>query len=100
VLGWPLGSTDLADPTVSVNILGDVDEPEAATLYNVESVFGAPNAHMHWYGKKQARPLRKMGHITVTDPDADADDAGDRDDLLERAESLRDGVTFVGSDTP
>ena len=96
VLGWPLGSTDLAEPTVSVNILGDVAEPEAATLHNVESVLESPNAHLHWYGKKQARLLRKMGHITVTDPDADSDDTSDRDDLLDRAESLRDGVTFVG----
>jgi 5-(carboxyamino)imidazole ribonucleotide synthase len=96
VLGWPLGSTDLREPTVSVNILGDVDEPEPATLHNADSVLESSNAHPHWYGKKQARPLRKMGHITVTDPDADAAAAGDRDALLDRAESLRDGVTFVG----
>ena len=98
VLGWPLGPTGLREPTVSVNILGDVDEPEDATLYNVDSVFDTPNAHMHWYGKTQVRPLRKMGHITVTDPAADAAaaDDGDRDALLDRAESIRDGVTFVG----
>src|SRR6056297_2125529 len=65
VLGWPLGPTDLREPTVSANVLGDVDEPEAATLRNVETVLAAPTAHMHWYGKKQVRPLRKMGHITV-----------------------------------
>ena len=96
VLGWPLGSTDLREPTVSVNILGDVDEPEPATLHNADSVLESSNAHPHWYGKKQARPLRKMGHITVTDPDADAAAAGDRDALLDHAESLCDGVTFVG----
>ena len=102
VLGWPLGPTNLREPTVSVNILGDVDEPEPATLHNVESVLESPNAFLHWYGKKQARPLRKMGHITVIDPDADegADDASDadesdRDALLARAESIRDGVTFL-----
>ncbi|TQQ80872.1 5-(carboxyamino)imidazole ribonucleotide synthase [Halonotius terrestris] len=100
VLGWPLGPTALREPTVSVNILGDVSEPEAATLHNVDRVLDSPNAHMHWYGKKQVRPLRKMGHITVTDPDAadgeGADDASDRDALLDRAESIRDSVTFVG----
>ena len=90
VLGWPLGPTDLREPTVSANILGDVDEPEDATLYNADSVFDTPNAHLHWYGKKQARPLRKMGHVTVTDPDD-----GDRDSLLDHTESLRDGLTFV-----
>jgi 5-(carboxyamino)imidazole ribonucleotide synthase len=90
VLGWPLGPTEIREPTVSANILGDVDEPEEATLYNVESVFDAPNAHMHWYGKKQVRPLRKMGHVTVTDPEE-----GGREALLDRTESLRDGLTFV-----
>ncbi|MFO7833455.1 MAG: 5-(carboxyamino)imidazole ribonucleotide synthase, partial [Halohasta sp.] len=62
-----------------------------ATLYNVDSILDEPNAHMHWYGKKQVRPLRKMGHVTVTDPDN-----GDRDALIEHTESLRDGLTFVG----
>ena len=95
VLGWPLGPTELAEPTVSVNILGDVDEPEPATLYNVDSVLADADANLHWYGKKQARPLRKMGHITVTDPEADADETDARDALLDHAESLRDGVTFV-----
>jgi len=92
VLGWPLGPTELREPTVSANILGDVAEPEDATLYNVETVLESPNAHMHWYGKQQVRPLRKMGHITVTDPDD-----GDREALLDRTESLRDGLTFVES---
>ncbi|MFD1642271.1 5-(carboxyamino)imidazole ribonucleotide synthase [Halohasta litorea] len=95
VLGWPLGPTELREPTVSVNILGDVDEPEEATLYNVDSILEEPNAHLHWYGKKQARPLRKMGHVTATDPDEDAD----RDVLLDHTESLRDGLTFVDSET-
>jgi len=90
VLGWPLGSTELREPTVSANILGDVDEPEEATLYNIDSILDEPNAHLHWYGKTQARPLRKMGHITVTDPEE-----GDRGTLLDHTESLRDGLTFV-----
>ena len=93
VLGWPLGPTDLREPAVSANVLGDVAEPEEATLYNVDSILDTPNAHMHWYGKKQVRPLRKMGHVTVTDPDD-----GNRDELLDRTESLRDGLTFVDSD--
>ena len=95
VLGWPLGPTDLSEPTVSANILGDVDEPEDATLYNVDRVLDTHNAHLHWYGKKQARPLRKMGHITVTDPDGDDETDLDATTLLDRTESLRDGLTFV-----
>ena len=93
VLGWPLGPTDLAAPTVSANILGDTEAPTEATLYNVEKVLSDPNAHMHWYGKQQVRPLRKMGHITVTDPDA-GDETEALETLLDQTTSLRDAVTF------
>ena len=99
VLGWPLGSTELTAPTVAVNLLGDVDEPEPATLHGVDSLFESPNAHLHWYGKHDVRPLRKMGHLTVTDPDSASDpnsasDPGSETALLEAARSLRERVTF------
>ena len=91
VLGWPLGSTDLVSPTVTANVLGDVDESRPATLRHVESVLATPDANVHWYGKAEARPLRKMGHLTLTHMDADS---SGRDSLLSRARELRDGLTF------
>ncbi|OYR89266.1 5-(carboxyamino)imidazole ribonucleotide synthase, partial [Halorubrum distributum] len=96
VLGWPLGPTDLVAPAVTANILGDVDERAAATLRNVESVLDAPDADLHWYGKDDVYPLRKMGHLTVTERDAAraAADEVDRDALLSHARELRDGLTF------
>ncbi|RDI70889.1 5-(carboxyamino)imidazole ribonucleotide synthase [Halopelagius longus] len=89
VLGWPLGSTALRSPTVSANVLGTVEETRAARLGNVESVLSAEAASLHWYGKDDVRPLRKMGHLTLTG-EADADVT----DLLSRARDLRDGLTF------
>jgi 5-(carboxyamino)imidazole ribonucleotide synthase len=96
VLGWPLGPTDLVAPAVTANVLGDVDETQAATLRNVESVLGAADADLHWYGKDDVYPLRKMGHLTVTERDAGSPGDGetDRDALLSRARELRDGLTF------
>ena len=98
VLGWPLGSTDLRSPAVTANVLGDVAESRPATLRHVESVLAAPEADLHWYGKADVRPLRKMGHLTVTGS-ADVEsvsngDSSDRDALLSRARELRDGLTF------
>ncbi|RLM71149.1 5-(carboxyamino)imidazole ribonucleotide synthase [Halorubrum sp. Atlit-8R] len=92
VLGWPLGPTDLVAPAVTANVLGDVDKREAATLRNVETVLDAPDVDLHWYGKDDVYPLRKMGHLTVTD--RGATDEVDRDALLSRARELRDGLTF------
>ncbi|UIO99335.1 5-(carboxyamino)imidazole ribonucleotide synthase [Halobaculum sp. CBA1158] len=88
VLGWPLGSAAARAPTVMANVLGDVPEPVPASLSGVGDVLAAGDAHLHWYGKREARPLRKMGHVTLSATDAD------RDDLLVRARDLRDGLTF------
>jgi len=90
VLGWPLGSTDLVAPAVTANVLGDIEETQPATLRNVDAVLAAADADLHWYGKADVRPLRKMGHLTATDHNVDAD----RDALLSRARDLRDGLTF------
>ena len=96
VLGWPLGPTDLVAPAVTANVLGDVDEREMATLSGVREAFAAPDADLHWYGKDDVYPLRKMGHLTVTERGADSPGDGetDRDALLSRARELRDGLTF------
>jgi len=91
VLGWPLGPTTLAAPAATANLLGDVAETRPATLRGVESVLAAPAADLHWYGKADARPLRKMGHLTVTAPDG-----GDSTALVSQARELRDGTTFAG----
>jgi len=90
VLGWPLGSTALRSPTVMTNLLGDVDEEQPAAVGDIDEILGTPGAALHWYGKHQARPLRKMGHVTVTG------DGGDYsiDDLLETARDLETAVTF------
>jgi len=90
VLGWPLGSTRQRAPTVSANVLGTVDEPRAAELGGVEAVLEREAAHLHWYGKDEVRPLRKMGHVTATDEDRD----GDLTALLEATRELRDSLTF------
>ena len=98
-LGWPIGETSRRCPTAVANLLGDVDESTVATLAGVEPVLSAPNAYLHWYGKREVRPLRKMGHLAVTgrrrDGRAGADvDEEDAPEVLDRARRLRDGLTF------
>ncbi|NKE35738.1 5-(carboxyamino)imidazole ribonucleotide synthase [Natronococcus sp. JC468] len=90
VLGWPLAATDLRSPTVSVNLLGDVEESRDAELRGVERVFETPAANLHWYGKRQVRPLRKMGHVTIAGRDGET-----TDELLETARELERSVTFT-----
>ena len=63
--GLPLGDPSQHSPAVMVNLLGDIwggGEPRW------EGVLRHPGAHLHLYGKREARPGRKMGHVTVCEP--------------------------------
>jgi len=57
ICGWPLGPTATRSPAVMINLLGEVSKLEAA--------LAIPGVFVHWYGKAVAKPMRKMGHVTV-----------------------------------
>jgi 5-(carboxyamino)imidazole ribonucleotide synthase len=66
ICGLPLGGTALHRPAAMVNLLGDLwagGEPDWAAALSV------PGTSLHLYGKAEARPGRKMGHLTVTAED-------------------------------
>ena len=88
VLGWPLGATEVRSPAVTANLLADVDSARPADLRGTDALLNAPAASLHWYGKREARPLRKMGHVTLVDGDATAEE------LLPLARELVDSVSF------
>ncbi|MBI0475543.1 5-(carboxyamino)imidazole ribonucleotide synthase [Sphingomonas sp. MA1305] len=56
ICGLPLGSTTPTGQVEMRNLIGD--DPWAPALTE-------PGAHLHLYGKGEARPGRKMGHVTV-----------------------------------
>ncbi|APZ44264.1 5-(carboxyamino)imidazole ribonucleotide synthase [Acidihalobacter ferrooxydans] len=67
--GLPLGDTRLLSPVAMVNLLGDLwakREPRWS------SVFAAPGARLHLYGKREARVGRKMGHYCVLGENVDS----------------------------
>jgi 5-(carboxyamino)imidazole ribonucleotide synthase len=67
VLDWPLGDPGPAAPAVAtVNVLGRSTVDPATRL---PAALAVPGLHVHLYGKP-ARPGRKLGHVTVTGPDA------------------------------
>jgi 5-(carboxyamino)imidazole ribonucleotide synthase len=61
VAGWPLGSTERHSDVEMINLLGD--EIEAWRRLAAE-----PNTAVHLYGKAEARPGRKMGHVNRLTP--------------------------------
>lgn len=79
VIGAPLGSTELVKPAVMLNLLGDLwqtGEPDWKTF------LGRPDIFLHLYGKKEAKPGRKMGHVTFT--------GEHREELLQQAKKYFD----------
>ena len=66
--GLPPGATDLLSPVVMVNILGDLWEPGTPRW---EQLLSHPQAKLHLYGKRHARPGRKMGHYNCLAEDLD-----------------------------
>jgi 5-(carboxyamino)imidazole ribonucleotide synthase len=65
ICGWPLGSPRRFGSIDMRNLIGDDIDDWAALL-------GDRDAHVHLYGKGEARPGRKMGHVTRVRPNGSA----------------------------
>jgi 5-(carboxyamino)imidazole ribonucleotide synthase len=63
ILGLPLGWTAATGRCVMVNLIGDVPP--------LDDLLALPGAHVHLYGK-EPRAGRKVGHITLVDPDEES----------------------------
>lgn len=65
VLNFPLGDTQLLDPAVMINLLGEKGFQGDVKYEGVSELMQMEGMHLHLYGKKETRPMRKMGHATV-----------------------------------
>jgi 5-(carboxyamino)imidazole ribonucleotide synthase len=65
LLGMPPGNTDMIHPSLMVNLLGEPGHSGEADYVGLSDVLRIDNAFVHIYGKKETRPGRKMGHVTV-----------------------------------
>jgi 5-(carboxyamino)imidazole ribonucleotide synthase len=65
MLGYPLGNTDAILPSIMVNIIGAEGYSGNVKYEGLEDVLKIDNAFVHLYGKKETRPGRKMGHVTI-----------------------------------
>ena len=67
ILDLPLGNTDSKVASVMVNLVGDEGYTGQVKYENIEHIMGMDGVTPHIYGKKETRPFRKMGHITIVD---------------------------------
>jgi len=66
ITGLPLGETTLVRPAVMLNLLGQNGSQGEVKLEGYEEALKVNGMSMHLYGKIESRPVRKMGHFTVT----------------------------------
>ena len=86
ITGLPFGCVELISPTVMVNLLGESDGN--ANLTGLNEAYLEPCVHVHFYGKRESKAGRKMGHFTVVDKTIDG--------AIEKAKLTKNVVRIVG----
>ncbi|MCX6331590.1 MAG: 5-(carboxyamino)imidazole ribonucleotide synthase [Bacteroidetes bacterium] len=69
ILNYPLGNTNEILPSAIVNIIGAEGYTGDVVYEGLDEVLKMDNVFVHLYGKKQTKPGRKMGHVTIISSD-------------------------------
>lgn len=65
ILNLPLGTTRMKTAAVMINLLGEPGFSGPVKYQGLEQVMRMEGVSVHIYGKKETRPFRKMGHVTI-----------------------------------
>ncbi len=69
ILNLPLGSTKMKTASVMVNLLGEACYSGPVEYAGFDESVKMEGVKVHLYGKTVTKPYRKMGHVTILDPD-------------------------------
>jgi 5-(carboxyamino)imidazole ribonucleotide synthase len=69
ILNLPLGNTDSKVGGIMVNLVGAEGYTGEVVYENIEKIMALDGVTPHIYGKKETRPFRKMGHVTIVNKD-------------------------------
>jgi len=87
MLNYPLGSTKSVKHSALVNIVGEEGLKGKAKYEGLEEVLKIENCFVHIYGKKETRPGRKMGHVTILN--------SDKEELVQQADKAKQLLKVV-----
>lgn len=71
ILNLPLGTTDLKVGGIMVNLVGAEGYTGDVVYEHIENILEMEGVTPHIYGKKETRPFRKMGHVTIVNKNID-----------------------------
>lgn len=89
MLGYPLGCTDHIISAAIVNLIGEENHKGSAKYDGIENALGIENVFVHIYGKKETRPGRKMGHVTIL--------SNERQELIHTAHKIRQTFKVISN---
>jgi 5-(carboxyamino)imidazole ribonucleotide synthase len=69
ILNLPLGNTASKVAGIMVNLVGEEGFSGPVTYQNIEKIMAINGVTPHIYGKRETRPFRKMGHVTIVNED-------------------------------
>jgi 5-(carboxyamino)imidazole ribonucleotide synthase len=81
MLQYPLGNPDSIQSSAIVNIIGEEGHTGEAVYQGLSEVLAMDNVFVHIYGKKQTKPGRKMGHVTIL--------SNEKQELLHKANQIK-----------
>ena len=71
ILNLPLGATASKVAGIMVNLVGEEGFSGEVIYQNIEKIIKIDGVTPHIYGKKETRPFRKMGHVTIVNSEID-----------------------------
>lgn len=87
ILGYPLGNTKPILSSIMVNVIGAEDHSGTAKYNGIGDVLKIENAFVHLYGKKDTKPGRKMGHVTII--------SNEKGDLIHKANKVKQALSVT-----
>lgn len=89
ILGYPLGCTEHILPAAIVNLLGEDGFTGEAIYKGLNEILEIENVFVHIYGKKETKPGRKMGHITIV--------SKEKQELIHQANRIKQTVKVLAN---
>lgn len=87
ILGYPLGNTEHIVPAAIVNLLGADGHNGEAHYEGLNEILQIENVFVHIYGKKQTKPGRKMGHVTIL--------SKEKQELIHQANRIKNTIKII-----
>jgi 5-(carboxyamino)imidazole ribonucleotide synthase len=87
MLNYPLGNTAQILPAAIVNLLGAEGYTGIPMYQGLEEIMQVENIFVHIYGKKETKPGRKMGHITIL--------SKEKQELIHQANKIKQTVKVI-----